>query len=174
MNIDPQILSQSLHSRVGATARQIPEKSACSAYFHAIRSGRGASALGMGLERRLLVSSVMGSVHPSPDPKLAAAIAMDLESLGDYACEGIVSRILVSGKAGSVTLFAFDQGQQLSEHTAPFDALVQVLRGEAQLTVGGKPIRARVGQVVLMPSGVPHSVKAEGRFKMLLTMIRNP
>ena len=127
----------------------------------------------MALEWRLLVSFVMGSVQPSPDPKLGSAIAMVLEGLVEYATEAIVSRTLVSGKAGSVTLFAFDRGQQLSEHTAPFDALVQILGGEAQLTVGGKPISARTGQIVLMPSGVPHSVKAEGRFKMLLTMIRN-
>ena len=120
------------------------------------------------------MGSIVASVQPSADPKLASALAIVLEGLVEYAPGSIVSRALVSGKACSVTVFAFDQGQQLSEHTAPFDALVQILGGEAQLTVGGKLISARAGQVVLMPSGVPHSVKAVERFKMLLTMIRNP
>ena len=84
-----------------------------------------------------------------------------------------ICRALESGKAGSITVFAFDRGQQLSEHTAPFHALVQVLEGEAQLTIGGRVVRARAGQAVLMPGGVPHAVKATERFKMLLTLIRN-
>lgn len=105
-------------------------------------------------------------------PKLSPAIVIASADLLDYAPDAVVSRALVSNKAGSVTAFAFDRGQQLSEHTAPFDALVLVLDGEARLTIGGKRVRARAGQMVLMPAGVPHSVKAPERFKMLLTMIR--
>ena len=105
-------------------------------------------------------------------PRLSPAIAVEPLNALDYAPDAIVSRALVSGKSGSVTLFAFDRGQQLSEHTAPFDALVLVLDGEAQVTIGEKVVRARAGQMVLMPAGVPHAVKAPERFKMLLTMIR--
>ena len=106
-------------------------------------------------------------------PKFSPAIVVEPVNALDYATDAVVSRALVSGMAGSVTLFAFDRGQQLSEHTAPFDALVQVLDGEAQLTIGAKLVRARAGQMVLMPASVPHAVKAPERFKMLLTMIRN-
>lgn len=105
-------------------------------------------------------------------PALSPAIVVEPANAIDYAPDAIVSRALVSSKAGSLTLFAFDRGQQLTEHTAPFDALVQVLDGEAQVTIGENSVRARSGQMVLMPAGVPHEVKAPGRFKMLLTMIR--
>ena len=71
-----------------------------------------------------------------------------------------------------MTAFAFDAGQALSEHTAPFDAIVQVLDGKAELTIGGKRVAAQAGQAVLMPADVPHAVNATGRFKMLLLMIR--
>jgi quercetin dioxygenase-like cupin family protein len=104
--------------------------------------------------------------------KLPSALAVDLAGLVDYADGSIVSRTLVESDSGSLTLFSFDSGQRLSEHSAPFDALVQVLDGEAELRVGGKLVRARRGQLVLMPAGVPHSVAAPQRFKMLLTMLR--
>jgi quercetin dioxygenase-like cupin family protein len=71
-----------------------------------------------------------------------------------------------------VTLFAFDAGQELSEHSTPFDAMVQVLDGEVELTIGGKVIRAGAGETVIMPADIPHAVTASQRFKMLLTMIR--
>jgi len=92
--------------------------------------------------------------------------------LVEYADGSIVSRAIVKAKAGTVTLFAFDAGQNLSEHTAPFDAMVQVLDGEAELTVGGETFIAGTGQLVIMPAGIPHAVTAVKRFKMLLTMIR--
>jgi quercetin dioxygenase-like cupin family protein len=90
----------------------------------------------------------------------------------DYQEEGIVSRILFKGNNGTITLLAFDDGQELSEHSAPFDVLVHVLDGEAQFTVGGEPRRIGSGQVTLMPADVPHAVKALSRFKMIVTMIR--
>jgi quercetin dioxygenase-like cupin family protein len=90
-----------------------------------------------------------------------------------YAESGVVSRTLLENEAGTVTLFAFDAGQGLSEHTAPFDALVQVLDGEGIFAFEGKTHRVGTGQMLLMPAGVPHSVKAKKRFQMLLTMLRS-
>jgi quercetin dioxygenase-like cupin family protein len=104
--------------------------------------------------------------------KIPAAEAIDLIGLVDYAEGGIVSRTLAENDAGTLTLFAFDAGQGLSEHSAPFDAVVQILDGEADLTIGGKAVRAGAGQIVVMPANVPHAVKAPQRFKMLLTMLR--
>jgi quercetin dioxygenase-like cupin family protein len=83
-----------------------------------------------------------------------------------------VSRTLAKRTGGTVTLFAFDAGQALSEHTVPFDAIVQVLDGDAELTVGGTKVSARAGQTVLMPANIPHAVYAPQRFKMLLVMVR--
>lgn len=90
-----------------------------------------------------------------------------------YAEGAIVSKTLLDRKAGTLTLFSFDEGQGLSEHTAPFDAVVQVLDGEAEVTVGGTPHRVGAGQLVVMPAHVPHSLRAVARFKMLLTMVRS-
>jgi quercetin dioxygenase-like cupin family protein len=104
--------------------------------------------------------------------KLSGAEAVSVGDLVSYAEGAIVSRTLVENAAGTVTLFAFDAGQTLSEHSAPFDALVHVLDGEAELTIGGQPVRATAGQLVLMPAHVPHAVQASARFKMLLTMLR--
>jgi len=117
-----------------------------------------------------MTKRVSGKERP-PDGGLPAE-ALDLASLVQYQEGSIVSRTLAESRAGSVTLFAFDAGQKLSEHTAPFDALVHVLEGEAALTIGGKPVRACAGQVVRMPAGVPHAVNAPVRFRMLLTMLR--
>jgi len=98
--------------------------------------------------------------------------AMELKELVKYSRGSIVSRTLVDKRAGTLTLFAFAKGQGLSEHTAPYDAVVIVLDGEAELTIGGKPVRAVEGQMVIMPANVPHAVRAVERFKMLLVMIR--
>jgi quercetin dioxygenase-like cupin family protein len=83
-----------------------------------------------------------------------------------------VSRTLVKAGKGNVTLFAFDAGQELSEHTTPFDALVQVVDGTAEITIGGEKLAVKAGETVLMPADVPHAVNARERFKMLLVMIR--
>jgi quercetin dioxygenase-like cupin family protein len=91
----------------------------------------------------------------------------------DYQEGSVVSRTLVKKKTGTVTLFAFDKGEGLSEHTAPFDALVFVLDGAAELTVSGVTIRVGQGEMVLLPAGEPHAVAAVERFKMVLTMIRS-
>ena len=91
-----------------------------------------------------------------------------------YQPGAVVSREIVKKKTGSVTAFAFDKEQGLSEHTAPFDALVHVLDGTAEISIGGKPHTVVQGEMILMPANVPHALKAVGRFKMLLTMIREP
>jgi quercetin dioxygenase-like cupin family protein len=89
-----------------------------------------------------------------------------------YQDGAIVSRVVVKREAGSVTLFAFDAGQELSEHTTSYDALVHILDGEAEITVAQHPHRVRAGEMILMPARQPHALKAITRFKMLLTMIR--
>ena len=104
---------------------------------------------------------------------LPAAEAVDLASMVNYAEGAVVSRTLAEGPGGTLTLFAFDAGQALSEHTAPFDALVYLLDGAAEITIAGKPIAAKTGDMVIMPGGKPHALKAVTPFKMLLVMIRN-
>jgi quercetin dioxygenase-like cupin family protein len=112
------------------------------------------------------------ATEATPKGQLSAAEPLTLADAVQYATGSIVSRTLLKGDAGTLTLFAFDEGQALSEHTAPFDAVVQVLEGSARLTVGGKTIAARAGDLVLMPANVPHGVQAASRFKMLLTMFK--
>lgn len=95
-----------------------------------------------------------------------------LVDLVSYQDGAVVSRIVLKRETGTVTLFAFGAGQELSEHTTPYDALVQVVDGEAAITVAGRPYRVRAGEMILMPAHQPHALKAISRFKMLLTMIR--
>jgi len=95
-----------------------------------------------------------------------------LTDLMDYQDGAVVSREIINQKSGSVTLFAFDEGQGLSEHMAPFDALVYLLDGEAEITISGKPLHLKQGEMVIMPANQPHSLKATKRFKMVLTMIK--
>lgn len=105
------------------------------------------------------------------DKELLAKV-VDAAKLIKYQTGSVVSRTLIKKPTGTVTLFAFDAGQELSEHTAPFDALVHVLDGETEISIAGKPLRLKAGQMVVMPAGKPHSVKAVEQFKMLLIMIR--
>ena len=90
-----------------------------------------------------------------------------------YQEASVVSREILKRTTGNVTLFAFDAGQGLSEHTSPFDALVHMLEGEAEIVIAGKPLRVKTGDLVLMPAQQPHALSAITRFKMLLTMIRS-
>ena len=108
------------------------------------------------------------------DQDLSAIASKVLEpaALVEYQEGAVVSRTLMSQKAGTVTLFAFDRGQELSEHTAPYDALVHMLEGEAEITISGKPLRARQGHLVVMPAHEPHALKAVTRYKMMLIMVR--
>ncbi len=101
------------------------------------------------------------------------AVAIDLvDSLG-YQKDSIVSREIINKKTGTLTLFAFDRAQGLSEHTAPFDAAVYVLDGEVKINISGKPRLVKKGQMIIMPANKPHSLKAIKRFKMLLIMIKS-
>jgi quercetin dioxygenase-like cupin family protein len=96
-----------------------------------------------------------------------------LNDLANYQAGSIVSRTIVDKKAGTVTFFAFDEGQGLSEHTAPFDALVYVLEGEAEIAISGKPFHLKGGEMIVMPANAPHALKSITKFKMILTMIRS-
>ena len=105
--------------------------------------------------------------------KTLTAQTSNLAELINYQEGSVVSRTIIDKKAGTVTLFAFDESQGLSEHTAPYDALVQVLEGEAEVVISGKSIRLKTGEITIMPANEPHALTAVTRFKMLLTMIRS-
>lgn len=90
----------------------------------------------------------------------------------EYADGGIVSKEIIHSQAGSVTLFSFDTGQQLSEHSAPFDAMISIIDGEPEIFIDGVPHYPKKGEVLIMPANHPHAVNAKTRFKMILTMIR--
>jgi len=105
-----------------------------------------------------------------PDAAPLTGVMVDLVA---YQAGSVVSRIILKRRTGNVTVFAFDQGQGLSEHTTPFDALVHILDGRAEITVGGTPYDLRTGDMILMPATIPHALRANERFKMALTMIRS-
>ncbi|NOZ00560.1 MAG: cupin domain-containing protein [Deltaproteobacteria bacterium] len=105
-----------------------------------------------------------GSIPPAEPQRFA--------DLVDFQDGSIVSRTVAASKAGTLTLFAFDEGQSLSEHSAPYDAYVTVLEGVGELVIDGKSVTTKAGETVLMPGNIPHSVHADERFKMLLIMIR--
>ncbi len=98
---------------------------------------------------------------------------LHMSDLVTYQDGSVVSRQITKADAGNVTLFAFDQDQGLSEHTAPFDALVYILDGEAEITISGKPLRLKTGEMVIMPANDPHALRAVEKFKMMLVMIRS-
>ena len=96
----------------------------------------------------------------------------NLNNLIAYQENSVVSRTIIDKPTGTITLFAFDQNQGLSEHTAPYDALVQILEGEAEITISGKPIQLKQGEATIMPANKPHALTAKTKFKMLLIMIK--
>jgi len=91
----------------------------------------------------------------------------------DYQADAVVSKTLIKKETGTVTVFAFDQGQGLSEHTAPFDAMVSVIDGQAEITIAGTAVDVKKGEMVIMPANKPHALKALERFKMMLIMIKS-
>ena len=102
------------------------------------------------------------------------AKAVDIQFLFDCQKDSVVSREVIKKELGTVTFFAFDQGQGLSEHSAPFDAMVQVIDGEAEITISGKKNTVNAGQIIIMPANEPHALQAENSpFKMILTMIKS-
>jgi quercetin dioxygenase-like cupin family protein len=121
-----------------------------------------------------LIKKTIMSQDISSNPKgLTGAQPAKVAGLVNYQDGAVVSREIVKKPAGTVTVFAFDEGQGLSEHTAPFDALVQVLEGRVEITIAGQPHSLEGGELMLMPANQPHALKAIQRFKMLLTMIRS-
>ena len=115
----------------------------------------------------------MAKSTKSTSNKTLVAQAVALADLIAYQAGSVVSRTVIDKKAGTVTLFAFDKGEGLSEHTAPYDAMVQILEGEATVTISGKSIIVKQGEMTIMPAAKPHALSAVTRFKMLLTMIRS-
>jgi quercetin dioxygenase-like cupin family protein len=113
--------------------------------------------------------------HEAKDQSVKELIARaaTVVNLVEYQKGAVVSRTIINRKTGTVTLFAFDKEQGLSEHTAPFDALVQVIDGEVEIVISGKPLRLKEGEMTIMPASEPHALKAIERFKMILTMIRS-
>ena len=99
--------------------------------------------------------------------------AKDLSGSVEYQADAVVSKTLIKKDTGTVTLFAFDKGQGLSEHTAPFDAMVCILDGQAEITIDNNPVKVKNDQVIIMPANKPHALKAVERFKMLLIMIKS-
>lgn len=97
---------------------------------------------------------------------------LNLSELIDYSDGGVISKQILKSNAGNITLFSFDKGQGLSEHTAPFDAMVQILDGEAEIKIGGVPVIVKKNESIIMPANITHALLATKRFKMLLTMIR--
>lgn len=97
----------------------------------------------------------------------------NLENAIEYTSGGVISKQVIKSKGGNLTLFSFDKEQGLSEHKTPFDAIVLILDGEAEITIGGKLHLLKKGESIIMPANVPHALKAVERFKMLLTMIRD-
>jgi len=105
--------------------------------------------------------------------KQLVAKASNLEGLIDYQEGSVVSRTIIDKKTGTITLFAFDENQGLSEHTAPYDAMVYVLDGEVEVTISSRPVRLKQGEMTIMPANEPHALTAKTKFKMLLTMIKS-
>jgi len=99
--------------------------------------------------------------------------ALKARELVSYDKNAVVSRTIIEKKTGTVTIFAFDKGQGLSEHTAPFDAMVEVLDGEAEISIYGKPNKVKAGEFIIMPANKPHALRALRKFKMALVMIRS-
>ncbi len=104
---------------------------------------------------------------------ITAAHPLPLAELVDYQKGAVVSRTIIDKKTGTVTIFAFDEGQSLSEHTAPFDALVYILDGEAEIVISQNSLHLKEGEMVIMPAHEPHALRAVKEFKMILTMIRS-
>jgi quercetin dioxygenase-like cupin family protein len=109
----------------------------------------------------------------SEKTKFEPAQVADVATLIEYQSGSVVSREILKGATGKVTLFAFDEGEGLSEHTSPFNALVQVVEGEVEITISGKAHRVKGGELILLPAQQPHALNALKRFKMILTMIRS-
>lgn len=108
----------------------------------------------------------------APKKVFKKGTAMNLSEMIEYSKGGVISKQVLKSKTGNITLFSFDKGQGLSEHAAPFDAMVQILDGKADITIGGKLVSLKTGQSVIMPADITHSLYATEKFKMLLSMMK--
>jgi quercetin dioxygenase-like cupin family protein len=115
----------------------------------------------------------MANNHTVLNTSALLSMVIPLADFIQYQAGSVVSKEIIHKDKGTVTLFAFDQGQGLSEHIAPFDALVYILDGEAQITISKKPLNVKAGEIIIMPANEPHALAAEKKFKMLLVMIRS-
>jgi len=115
-------------------------------------------------------SSSKSKAAPATQVTFPAASPQNLAGYVEYVSGSVVSRTLLDNDSGTLTLFAFDRGQNLSEHTAPFHAFIQVLDGEAEVVIGGKPNQVKAGEMILMPANIPHAVNAVAKFKMMLIL----
>ena len=123
---------------------------------------------------RIILAKSMGwAMKNSVSSRSLLGQAQKSKNLADYQEGSVVSRTIIDKTTGTVTFFAFDKGQGLSEHTAPYDALIYIIEGAAEITIGGKPNNLIEGEMILMPANIPHSLKAVEKFKMLLIMIRS-
>ena len=114
----------------------------------------------------------MSKKHDHQEKGFETARIFSFRDIIDYAAGSIVSKQMIKKENGNVTLFAFDKGEELSEHTSPYDAMVQVIEGKGKITIGGREHSLEAGEGIIMPANVPHAVYAPERFKMVLTMIR--
>jgi quercetin dioxygenase-like cupin family protein len=115
----------------------------------------------------------MNNDQTSPSKGIVSSQVTKLAELIGYQTGAVVSREIVKGHTGNITIFSFDEGQSLSEHKTPFDALVQVLEGEVEISIEGKPYHVESGEIILMPANQLHALKALKKFKMILTMIKS-
>ena len=115
---------------------------------------------------------MVGKENSEAAGNLASQVAR-LSEMISYQLDSVVSRTIIDKKVGTITLFAFDSGQGLSEHTAPYDAFVFILDGEVEISISGKPIRLKEGEMTIMPANKPHALSALSKFKMLLVMIKS-
>lgn len=106
------------------------------------------------------------------DKTINKAEKFNVADVVEYASQSVVSKQVLKKESGNVTLFAFDKGEGLSEHTAPFDAIVNIIDGEAEIKIGGKPHVLKTGEAIIMPANIPHALKAVEKFKMMLVMIK--
>ena len=127
----------------------------------------------IGSSALLIIQELLCAEEKIMDTNTLIGKTLELNSLIDYQEGSVVSRTIVDKKTGTITLFAFDKEQGLSEHTAPYDAFVYVVDGEAEVTISGKSLPVKQGEFIIMPANQPHSLRATQRFKMTLVMIRS-
>ena len=124
----------------------------------------------MRLFRRMGINNIKNKNNM--DNTFEKGAILNMAQMIEYAAGGVISKQILKNEAGNITLFSFDKAQGLSEHTAPFEAMVEILEGQAEISIAGKPLTLTAGQSIIMPANIPHALYATKQFKMLLTMIK--